>query len=236
MSSHGPLRTDGTRLVVFVGTILRETIQDAVAYPWIDFRPPASRDDLLALIRHARTGSNTVPITVGIVDGTKSGPSLPPKEVMQAISAGAQLFGAVGDGALRAAECASYGMTGVGRIYRHAVGQLVSPLDEYWAPVPSGSEDQSLVAWRVALEDAVAGGTVDEGDARAFLDAAEQVPWRQRTLAQVVAQAQHADGRAEVRRVAASLRLEQHHVMRQDATAMVTAMVAAAGRSTSSDE
>ena len=228
MSDQSRHLTGGARLVVFLGTLLREQLQVVDAYASVDFRPPASRGDLLALIRHAGTGANQPRLIIGIADGTTNGPSLPPKEVMQAIRAGAQLFGAVGDGALRAAECASYGMTGVGRIYHHALEQLVSPLDEYWAPERGGPADQSLVAWHIALEDAIAAGEVEEDDVRAFLEAAEQTPWRQRTLAQVVARDKLMEGRQRIVRAADSLLPEQRNVMRQDAGDMVMAMVSAA--------
>jgi len=56
---------------------------------------------------------------IGIVDGLfGNAPSVWHKEILYAISAGAEVVGAGSMGALRAAELAPFGMLGIGRIYR----------------------------------------------------------------------------------------------------------------------
>lgn len=216
LSSTSP---EDARIVVFVSDALRRTIQR----PHFDCRPPAGRGDVSRLLCERASSQYDGPLKVGIIDGTNCGPSLPPKEVMQAMGAGVHMYGAAGDGALRAAECGPYGMTGVGRIFDHATSQLVSPVDEYWTPNDAGPHDQSMAAWRIALTDAVADATVDVHDARFFLTAAKQVPWRQRTLAsvQMVVEQVHA---RKLRRVQAILSEEHRHVVRQDALAMIRVM------------
>lgn len=218
-SSAAPI---DARIVIFVGGVLRDTIQ----HPEVACRPPATRGDLAALMREAPFEPDTRPLKVGIIDGTIHGPSVSPKEVMSAMNAGVQMYGAVGDGALRAAECASYGMTGVGRILEHAMTHLISPLDEYRTPAGGGLHDQSIAAWHVALTDAVADGIATDGDVQTFLGAARQVPWPQRTLARVLASADRVHDREQVQRIKVLLSDARRHVMRQDALAMVQAMLA----------
>ena len=56
---------------------------------------------------------------IGIVDGVFGNfPAVWHKEILFAISAGAEVLGAASMGALRAAELSRFGMIGVGRIYR----------------------------------------------------------------------------------------------------------------------
>lgn len=215
-SSAAPI---DARIVIFVGGVLRDTIQHGE----VECRPPATRGDLTTLMREAPFNSDARPLKVGIIDGTIHGPSVPPKEVMSAMGAGVQMYGAVGDGALRAAECASYGMTGVGRIFVHATTQLISPLDEYRTPDGGGLHDQSIAAWHLALTDAAADGTATDGDVHTFLSTARQVPWRQRTLARVLASADH--DREQAQRIKALLSEARRHVMRQDALTLVQAML-----------
>jgi hypothetical protein len=221
MSDRSPAGPNDARIVVFVSGALSETIRQ----PQIDCRPAATRGDLWALTRDWVSGTDPRPLRVGIIDGTTRGPSLPPKEVMQAISAGVRLYGAVGDGALRAAECASYGMTGVGKLFERARTQFISLLDEYRTPADGGPHDQSMAAWQVALSDAVADGTANDGDAQTFLSTARQVPWRQRTLAHVLASADQVHERERIQRARVVLSDDRRHVMREDAQALVQAML-----------
>ena len=77
----------------------------------IDLRPPAGKGDLLAAIR---AGAKVI----GIVDGTfEYGASVWHKEILFAIRQGVAVFGAASMGALRAAECADFGMIGIGRVF-----------------------------------------------------------------------------------------------------------------------
>jgi hypothetical protein len=208
------------QVIVFVGDALR----DAVEQPGILLRPPASRGDLSALVRNAQSVPGSPSLRVGIIDGTTRGPSLPPKEVMLAIRAGVEVYGAVADGALRAAECTTHGMTGVGELYEQAVTPLVSRLDEYWVPTGVGPDDQSLAAWRISLAEALVHHRVAEGDAQAFLAAAQRVPWWRRTLAHVVKQAEQGNDTEGARRAVTLLR-EGRHVMRDDARRLVATML-----------
>ncbi len=75
-------------------------------------KPPAKCGDLY---RAARGGASAI----GLIDGIfGSAPSVWHKEILFALSAGLRVYGAASMGALRAAECAPYGMIGLGAIFR----------------------------------------------------------------------------------------------------------------------
>lgn len=77
----------------------------------LQFAPPAACGDVLKAVREGNT-------TIGLVDGTfESGPSVWHKEILFALASGCTVLGAASMGAIRAAECAPYGMVGVGRIF-----------------------------------------------------------------------------------------------------------------------
>ena len=72
----------------------------------VEIRPPAACGDIL---RACGDG----PARIGLIDGIfESGPSTWHKEILFALSAGIEVFGAASMGALRAAECHHFGMQG----------------------------------------------------------------------------------------------------------------------------
>jgi TfuA protein len=222
VTDQRPTPPTGFRTVVFASDRMRALLDR----PGIETRPPATRGDLVALLGESASKAAVRPIRVGIIDGTTKGPCLPPKEVMQALSAGIRMYGAVSDGALRAAECAAYGMTGVGRIYQHAAAELVTRIDEYMMPTSPDPTDQSLAAWRIALDDGVEHLDVSEDDARAFVTLAQQMPWPVRTLSQISAAAEASGSGASVRRVVTFLATQGRGVMWDDGAALAEAMLA----------
>lgn len=77
----------------------------------LDVRPPAIRSDLLV-------ASFEKPEQIALIDGFfENAPSVWHKEILYALSRGIVVSGASSMGALRAAECASFGMVGVGKIF-----------------------------------------------------------------------------------------------------------------------
>jgi hypothetical protein len=83
------------------------------------FLPPASQGDVYLAARARPWG-------IGIVDGYFSRvPAVWHKEILWALSRGVHVFGAASMGALRAAELATFGMRGAGRIFDdYAAGRL----------------------------------------------------------------------------------------------------------------
>ena len=86
--------------------------------------PPAVQGDVLRAVEDGATA-------IGLIDGNFE--NVAPvwhKEILYALSRGVQVFGAASMGALRAAECAPYGMVGIGEIYRqYAEGERVDDAD-----------------------------------------------------------------------------------------------------------
>ncbi|WP_411033617.1 TfuA-like protein [Shinella sp. BYT-45] len=108
--------------ILFVGPSLPDAA--ALCGGEIVARPPAAHGDVLSAVRAGATA-------VGLVDGNFE--HLAPvwhKEILHALDCGVAVFGAASMGALRAAECDSFGMVGIGRIYEdYASGRRVDDAD-----------------------------------------------------------------------------------------------------------
>lgn len=94
-------------IVVFVGPTLAGY---AIEAPGVTFRPPAKQGDLYqAVIDGAKR--------IGLIDGYfEQSAAVWHKEILYALSQGVRVAGAASMGALRAAECARFGMEVVGKI------------------------------------------------------------------------------------------------------------------------
>jgi hypothetical protein len=110
--------------VVFLGPSLarseaQQILPDAV------FLPPAAMGDILGALRRYQ------PHSIGLIDGTfLQNMSVFHKELLYAIDNGAYVLGGSSMGALRAAECARYGVIGIGEIYEaFASGELDNDAD-----------------------------------------------------------------------------------------------------------
>jgi hypothetical protein len=73
--------------------------------------PPAKQGDFYIAIQN---GANVI----GLIDGVyEYVPAIWHKEILYALAQGVHVFGAASMGALRAAECAAFGMVGIGEIF-----------------------------------------------------------------------------------------------------------------------
>lgn len=107
-------------ICVFGGPSLPQ--EDRIAHAGVEYLPPASRGDVSAA---AETHD-----TVLLIDGVFHHDLAPsPKEVYEA-SRRARVFGASSMGALRAAECAPYGVLPVGIIARWYLNEVIDGDDE----------------------------------------------------------------------------------------------------------
>lgn len=108
--------------VVFVGPSLPDAADHAGAD--LVLRPPARQGDLMAALADGATA-------VGLIDGYFE--MVAPvwhKEILYLLSQGVSVLGAASMGALRAAECAAFGMVGIGRIFEdYAAGHRVDDAD-----------------------------------------------------------------------------------------------------------
>lgn len=108
--------------VVFVGP----TVPDAVrlAGDALTICPPARQGDVLRAVHDGAAA-------IGLIDGNFE--HVAPvwhKEILFALSEGVAVFGAASMGALRAAECADFGMAGIGEIFRqYASGEAEDDSD-----------------------------------------------------------------------------------------------------------
>ena len=97
-------------IVIFAGPSIYGVDKTVTAFA--DLRAPARCGDVLKAVRDGAQ-------TIGLIDGVfESLPSVWHKEILFALAAGVRVLGAASLGALRAAECHSFGMEGVGTIFR----------------------------------------------------------------------------------------------------------------------
>jgi hypothetical protein len=107
------------RTVVFLGPSLPRQAAIAIL-PGAVYLPPARQADVVSAVETYR------PDVIALIDGS-FGQSLSVwhKEILFAIDRGVSVYGAASLGALRAAELASFGMQGIGEVYRlFASGEL----------------------------------------------------------------------------------------------------------------
>ncbi|WFU50981.1 TfuA-like protein [Sinorhizobium terangae] len=206
--------------IVFVGPTVPDAPERAGAA--FTVRPPAMQGDILRAVRAGAT-------IIGLVDGSFE--HVAPvwhKEILLALSEGVQVFGAASMGALRAAECARFGMVGIGEIYRqYAAGELADDSDValLHAPAELGYAPLTvpLVNVRATLARLRQGGSITAADAARIEAAAGQIFYKRRTWAAIVAD---ADLPADGDRVALAARLQQEMVdqKRADALALFDAV------------
>lgn len=109
-------------MIVFAGPSLTE--EDRARYPDAEWRPPAEAGDLLRLLDRPAP-------RVCLIDGYfDHRPAVRHKELLLLLAEGATICGAASIGALRAAEMASFGMIGVGAIFRAYAGGRITGDDE----------------------------------------------------------------------------------------------------------
>lgn len=116
--------------IVFVGPSLPDARQSGGND--IAVLPPAVQGDIWRATERGATA-------IGLIDGNFE--HVAPvwhKEILYALSRGVRVFGAASMGALRAAECATFGMVGIGDIYRqYAQGERVDDADVALLHVPA---------------------------------------------------------------------------------------------------
>jgi hypothetical protein len=220
--------------VVFLGPTLpraqAEALLDAV------YLPPVRQGDVVAAVRQHR------PRAVLIIDGVfHQELAVWHKEILWAIDQGVRVYGASSMGALRAAECAHFGMIGVGRIFEmYQRGELHR--DDEVALAHGDAEDgwrkrgEAMVNLRATLERAGETGLLPPERARAAITWLEGLHFSRRSYGAVAAwlrdQGQPAEARALLDVVChprldlkaddavAALKLVAEHRSRQDAAGL----------------
>jgi hypothetical protein len=171
------------RTVVFAGPSLFGL--DRASYD-LDLRPPASSGELLTAVREGAT-------TIGLIDGLYGDcATVWHKEILYALSKGVRVLGAASMGALRAAECFSFGMVGVGRIFEaFRDGERFCDADVAVSHAPA---DLAYRPLSLALVDAQAtiacvSDKISAAETQALVDAARHIHFSNRTWRSVVSSA-----------------------------------------------
>ena len=175
--------------VVFVGPSLHGASTD---WSGLEPRPPAAQGDVFAAVNQGATA-------IGLIDGYfGSTASVWHKEILFALAQGVRMLGGGSMGALRAAECAPFGMEPVGSIAARYLSEeldddsLVAlshgPAEVGFAPVT-----EALVDMLATFERLMAANIITSADAARLTDAARATFFQERTLAEVIRRAGLSD-------------------------------------------
>lgn len=208
--------TTTTRAVVFLGPTL--PIDEARGILDAIYLPPARQADLVSAVTNYR------PQIVGLIDGIfAQSLSVWHKEILFALTQGVRVYGASSLGALRAAETATFGMVGIGEVYRmYANGELT---DDDEVALAHGDADSAyrhasepMVNLRKTFERARDEGVIDADLCERWMALAKAIYFPERTLAAILRRAD-AEGIPPdvVARVAKFMATRYVDVKRQDA-------------------
>jgi hypothetical protein len=136
--------------VLFAGPTLHGEPREGrlSAAPDIERRAPAAHGDIAKAVLDGATA-------IGLVDGRYEDVAAPwHKEILFALSEGVTVLGGGSLGALRAAECAAFGMIGVGEVFnRYARGELVDDSDVAQLHAPAELDFAPLTEALVNVEE-----------------------------------------------------------------------------------
>lgn len=131
--------------IIFVGPSLPDAKN--FASPDMEIRPPACQGDVMRAMRDGAT-------TIGLIDGQFE--FVAPvwhKELLFALSKGIPVLGAASMGALRAAECAAFGMVGIGQIFEdYLTGRRIDDGDVALLHAPAELAYMALTIPLVSLD------------------------------------------------------------------------------------
>jgi hypothetical protein len=176
------------KTVIFLGPSLpvaeaRRVLPDAV------YLPPARQSDIVSALTVHR------PDVIGLVDG-EFGQSLSVwhKEILYALQQGVPVFGSSSMGALRAAETATFGTVGIGRVFALYASGEINDDDE--VALAHGLDEDGYRAFslpfvnvRLTLAAAVAAGAADAALADAVLAAGKRLYFPERTWTRIFREA-----------------------------------------------
>ena len=210
--------------VLFAGPTLYGTVTPGrpVAGTEIVCLPPARQGDIARAVLQGAT-------LIGLVDGRYEDVAAPwHKEILYAIDQGVSMFGAASMGALRAAECAPFGMVAVGVVAeRYISGEITDDADvaQIHGPPELGCPplSEALVNIDATLTAALHAAALSPADARMLRSSARRLFFKDRTLRRTVEQAGFSGAKADALRDV--LKTHWRDIKREDATALVEAML-----------
>jgi hypothetical protein len=150
--------------ILFVGPSLHGLVADGrlPGHPDIVCRAPAAQGDVATAVLDGAT-------VIGLVDGRYEDVAAPwHKEILWALANGVTVLGAGSLGALRAAECAAYGMIGLGEVYeRYRRSEIYDDSDVAQIHGPAEMDHlplgEALVNVEATLRRLRAEGLIDDG-------------------------------------------------------------------------
>jgi hypothetical protein len=188
----------------------------------LDCRGPAGQGDIARATLEGATA-------IGLIDGRyEDVAAVWHKEILFALQQGVEVFGAASMGALRAAECADFGMIGIGTVFERyrsgeladdaAVAQLHAPAELDHAPLT-----EALVNVEATIAHFLKLRAISEAEAERLDRSARALFFKERTYRSILAHAGlHAGPRAEeLRQLIKTSRVD---VKRQDALALLDHM------------
>jgi hypothetical protein len=205
--------------VVFAGPSIDGV--DPAELAGIELRPPARCGDVLAA---AFDGAGTIGLIDGVFDTVAS---VWHKEILYALASGVTVLGAASMGALRAAECAAFGMIGVGTIF--AEYHRGARFEDGDVAVIHGPPEfgyraltEALVNVEATLDALSQSRLIAEAERRALLDSARRLHFKDRTWRGVIETA----GLEPARRATVEDLVERNRIdrKREDARALLAAM------------
>ena len=172
--------------VIFLGPSLQQS--QAAAVLDADYKPPARQGDILRSVVGGATA-------IGLIDGFfERVPAVWHKEILFALAHGVNVYGAASMGALRACELHSFGMIGVGEIFRcYHEGELEDD-DEVaieHAPAEAGYMplSEAMVNIRATIAAAVTQGIIDDDAATKLTALAKNTHYKLRTYPRLIEEA-----------------------------------------------
>jgi len=191
---------------------------DPGLFSGIDLKPPAACGDLLAAVLAGATA-------IGLVDGSfENVPSVWHKEILYALSLGVTVLGAASMGALRAAECARFGMVGVGEIFvEFASGSRTADADVAVVHAPRDLHYRPLTLALVDAEATIASireaGALPAELCDTLVAAARALHFKDRTWPELIAQSGLPSGSAPA--IETALSRCERSVKREDAMLLI---------------
>jgi len=212
------------KAVLFLGPSLQIKAARELCNPSsIEILPPARMGDIFRAVERGAT-------LIGLIDGLfEQTPAVWHKEVLYAIDCGVAVIGGSSMGALRAAELHSFGMIGVGCIFKDYASGALEDDDE--VAVVHGTDGESytchseaMVNLRYGLRDALQDGAIDALLCETLIDFAKGRYYPERCWDGVLEQARRCDGAAAAKLEAYLGRVEPNQ-KRDDAIAVIQTMV-----------
>lgn len=167
--------------VVYTGNSISH--RDATKILDADYRPPVRRDDIKKLIK-------SCPEIIGIIDGVFfDSAAVAHREIIEALKNGIIVVGGASMGALRASELDSYGMIGIGKIYKMYKNGILESDDEVAVIFDADTNEPlsiPLINIRMTVESAQMEGIMTMDVASSIIDVARQMFYPDRNYRNII--------------------------------------------------